>query len=1197
MKLFFKTSSNYEHEYQIAVGSTISECLNEELDSATVILVQVPSEHRLTNIAPYDECVIYDENKNHTWYFLINQYEEKELNLKLHVYQYTIELMSETKLFEKIQLPNRQFLHSNITAGGEVVYQSQKTIGEAICELLELYVPKVKFTSDGIVWSYRPVITWNENTIKSYFTKPLKDCSMSQPTLRQALTSIMSQVGCLPRINHRVFTWLDFNESHGNFAISDGLNYVERSNSAGNYANRLVNMGENILDQDNIVVDEILCFRDFSSVFLKQKENLVLNTQYPIYNVQKLQLNMKALFGSFAWESNFGGENQGDFPFISSERNGNNVYIFAGQNCYNSGDSFYNVRIFTLQYSPYPLTAATWINIKFTNVALTATLGTVTPSLWTVNNMGGNKYCYKTVSINLDQYAGDPNVIFVLAYQDANGKIYYDLYDATPNVSTTPVKHSLSFDGNINQFFTFLKCDITPLCVESEKRKYLSVDYTAVHGDPTIDTMKTNYYGTVEYSIGSNKITGFSGNYTIIADWFGNETVTIAQLIWESVRDDLKANNYSKISFESADDLIDILNIYTDYQEPVIERMQYLANQITNGMTPFFEASISDIKVTGYLKPDEQVSNYFGIDISDGGFSSIESYALELFFSIRYEALNTLRSHYEKNSDIPLPIEQLDTQESGITSFEALELAERDKINRLGEEAITINQRASIESEINEVGSIYNVNYTVFKRTISVNHNHFDVNYAASKNYVIKNYSTAIQTKYRAYAYVNINQSIERKENDTVYVYIGAYHYEGDYKIGLEGIDAIDFFKIDTVGYKKLSYGFTRDEEELTSAYIYFKNQMSVLTGKNLLILSQRELTNSQGALYVDRDAYDYKKNLGIPQTWDSYTTGYYEKHEVGFLNQCFYYSLLYVDPLGDYTATQLIQYSNILITSEGSVLPSILTLQDDNTDGTYNKTYYKDWSELINQTLQFKYIINVEGIKLSDDYFNYISLTNRDDFNLFGVVYDNGELSDDEYAASTKPENLDSLLTYGTNSFTFKNLSGHTDAKIVKYRIGTTEDEITSSYTNPVDITVNIKVEPSEYYEYHATKIVDISSINTLLEFAIIGITATTNLLQVRVDSYSIAGNNLTIRFTIYSSSPISIARQKLLVNFDISYSYKGYLITDLLYADCAIVSGQTYYVMLNDTRTHKVYSIDTESGLLVLNYELSTNGTLFEN
>ena len=69
MKLFFKTSSNYEHEYQIAVGSTISECLNEELDSATVILVQVPSEHRLINITPYDECVIYDEDKSHVWYF------------------------------------------------------------------------------------------------------------------------------------------------------------------------------------------------------------------------------------------------------------------------------------------------------------------------------------------------------------------------------------------------------------------------------------------------------------------------------------------------------------------------------------------------------------------------------------------------------------------------------------------------------------------------------------------------------------------------------------------------------------------------------------------------------------------------------------------------------------------------------------------------------------------------------------------------------------------------------------------------------------------------------------------------------------------------------------------------------------------------------------------------------------------------
>ena len=31
----------------------------------------------------------------------LNQYEEKELNIAKHIYQYTIELFSETKLLEK----------------------------------------------------------------------------------------------------------------------------------------------------------------------------------------------------------------------------------------------------------------------------------------------------------------------------------------------------------------------------------------------------------------------------------------------------------------------------------------------------------------------------------------------------------------------------------------------------------------------------------------------------------------------------------------------------------------------------------------------------------------------------------------------------------------------------------------------------------------------------------------------------------------------------------------------------------------------------------------------------------------------------------------------------------------------------------------------------------------------------------------
>ena len=148
-------------EYKVVNGSIFSEEYNETLDSGTLLLSQVAKEDRLSDIKPYDYVRVYDKStydSNTSKYsfdkiYLVDNFNEKENNINEHIFSYTISLMSETKLLEKIQCPNLMVTHR--VEDGSI---AKKTIFEYICQFMELYVPKIKYSSDGNVWSYQRLI-------------------------------------------------------------------------------------------------------------------------------------------------------------------------------------------------------------------------------------------------------------------------------------------------------------------------------------------------------------------------------------------------------------------------------------------------------------------------------------------------------------------------------------------------------------------------------------------------------------------------------------------------------------------------------------------------------------------------------------------------------------------------------------------------------------------------------------------------------------------------------------------------------------------------------------------------------------------------------------------------------------------------------------------------------------------------------
>ena len=129
---------------------------------------------------------------------------------------------------------------------------------------MELYCPKIKYTEDGENWDYKSLITLSKD-LEQKFNVECSDMSLSQPTLRQLLTSLMIQVGCIPILKNRELSFLDFREEKkvfDNIKIKNTLNYIEKSLSSDSYINTLVNNFEQVLDNENEVISETVGFRN-----------------------------------------------------------------------------------------------------------------------------------------------------------------------------------------------------------------------------------------------------------------------------------------------------------------------------------------------------------------------------------------------------------------------------------------------------------------------------------------------------------------------------------------------------------------------------------------------------------------------------------------------------------------------------------------------------------------------------------------------------------------------------------------------------------------------------------------------------------------------------------------------------------------------------------------------------------------------
>ena len=251
-------------------GVTYTDNYNEELDSATVLLI---NQNKL-NFEPFDIVELTLPNIG-TKTMLIDDFVENEMNLEEGIYQYTINLMSKTKELERVTLPSFSITKAkNLPAA---------TLRQAINLVLRDYSPN--YRGAGQIYTL---------SSPSGLNISCPDMQMTRPTMREALDRILSVKNSICYLDgDNKVNVMNLNKRNNLITLNEYYNYKPENQSSNDYATETEN------NYNNVVPNEISGIKNDTSVteykgfrsesMLVNDENAVLLTDNPIYDLLEVK--------------------------------------------------------------------------------------------------------------------------------------------------------------------------------------------------------------------------------------------------------------------------------------------------------------------------------------------------------------------------------------------------------------------------------------------------------------------------------------------------------------------------------------------------------------------------------------------------------------------------------------------------------------------------------------------------------------------------------------------------------------------------------------------------------------------------------------------------------------------------------------------------------------------------------------------
>lgn len=311
-----------EYTNEIAQGVTFAEEYNETLDSGSIRICHV---EQIDNLRPYDDVYIYesgyvfddyialwrqggtlhDGDKGIPFYrhLLVDDFAEETVNLdadinptttKSGIFSYSIELFSETKGLEVVQLPN-------ISVTQPLNRKKKVDIYTYLKRFVDMYSPKYKTidrTSNANTkkWKYAKKYSIAPELKEIFGGVYSQDFTLSNPTLKDVLSTLMITKDMIPYVKDNVIYAKAISERVGDPYVieteknSGRINMVVGQMSSADYCDGVRRQYSNALSQNGIChFIEFLGFRNKDNAIMTL-DNMCVESTHSFYKIKKMKM-------------------------------------------------------------------------------------------------------------------------------------------------------------------------------------------------------------------------------------------------------------------------------------------------------------------------------------------------------------------------------------------------------------------------------------------------------------------------------------------------------------------------------------------------------------------------------------------------------------------------------------------------------------------------------------------------------------------------------------------------------------------------------------------------------------------------------------------------------------------------------------------------------------------------------------------
>lgn len=262
-------------------GFTITEQMDETLDSGTI---QFLSNNGSFDIEPFDTVEISNSTNTLRIKLLVDTYDSEieKFNsiLENSDFFYTCNLFSETKILERITLPNLRIRQRKSGSPIRVI--------DKIQQYCLKYLPRANYysASNDYAKEIKSILRYDKELI-SKFSMPCPEFSWTHPTLREVLTDLFMVGNCIPIVKENVLTYLDLNYRGNEIDVSK-LTNMKISATSADYCDEITIPMENTITK-TVTKVEMISLKSISSTELTT-QNAVLVTQKPIYKIKSFKI-------------------------------------------------------------------------------------------------------------------------------------------------------------------------------------------------------------------------------------------------------------------------------------------------------------------------------------------------------------------------------------------------------------------------------------------------------------------------------------------------------------------------------------------------------------------------------------------------------------------------------------------------------------------------------------------------------------------------------------------------------------------------------------------------------------------------------------------------------------------------------------------------------------------------------------------